>query len=413
MSNLIVNCPGGHKRDSTRVVKGMIDLFSQRLTELGRTGKWSVELYKKTGTGVQDRLIFKRVFKDNQITGGKSTLMYHARPLDRDSAWLVFVEPPTEDDGFAVVEAEMNPKKAAPPAEAPKQDAVPALCENHVHRARISRHANHGIEIEIGEDNQPGFIPLADLCVDGKYDKKAINKYTVGKVIKVVICDASKSPIVCSIRVDSVLSTSHAMDMFTGVPDKEGHLSLKGFTRDYKRVYRLIEWLASNKEEHGEVMSKEVALKLTEEFMALTYGSKTLDTRGAGAILSHLCEAVESLPEPMLQKSVDGYSLTEFAWIELGLKPQAPVAVIEVAPEPEPVPETPREERDQAPATVDSIIDVPPLEDLIKYAGMALRYAQVCSSIDAILREKAEIEEWLSANGKLKRHADSLRELVA
>jgi len=169
MSELVVTCPDGEKRDTARVVNGIVTLFAEHLRQRGIGGEWELELFKKTGGGGQERLLFKRQTSDKG-------LIFHIRPLDRDSSWTVITYPPNDvsDKDIDKLISNEEPKTEEVPVvqEAPTMDASDVLCNNRIYYATVTSHASHGFEIEIETKDKDvptveGYIHLSYL---DKYD---------------------------------------------------------------------------------------------------------------------------------------------------------------------------------------------------------------------------------------------------
>lgn len=393
---LTIKCPDGESKDSARVVGGIIDLFARRFSAFGLNGCWSLELLRKTGGGGQERLVFKR-----QTNG---IFLYQARPLDRDSSWTVVVHPPASANLKTLLD-----KEQATPSQ--PEEVTPliqiSVCNEQVYKARVTAHLSHGLSIEIESKTGPcpGFIQLADIG----FDKASINKYPVNKNIKVLVCDASKVPVVCSTRTDTVLTTTNANDMFTGRPTGDGSLSLKGFTASSKRILSLVEHLGVFS--GGERIPKETAISITMEYLKAEYGG-TAERQQIVTILNAMCNKSDAMPAATLSRTDEDYSLTSFALDELphikGEQP-APAPVAAVA-EPEPEPEPAVAESEVAPQKTERIV---PLDEVVEYLGKACRQAELKSQIEALSKEKSSLDEWLQANANVKVAAQALQRAVS
>lgn len=394
---LTIKCPQGENKDNARVIGGIVDLFAKRYSAFGLNGCWLLELLRKTGGGGQERLVFKR------LTNG--VLLYQARPLDRDSSWTVLVHPPENANLKMLLDKEQGLPKETLATPAPIEISV---CNEQVYRAKVTAHLAHGLSIEIETKTGPcpGFIQLADIG----FDKAAINKYPVNKTMKVLVCDASKVPVVCSTRTDTVLTTTNANDMFTGRPNGDGSLSLKGFTTSSKRILNLVEHLGVFS--GGEKIPKEMAISITMEYLKAEYGGST-ERQQVVTILNALCNKSDVLPAATLSRTDEDYSLTAFALDELPhIKEELPAP----APTPQPVPQIEMQieiqKAEPAPAPAESPERIVPIDEIVEYLGKACRQVELKSHIEALAKEKKALDEWLSANGHVKAAAQSLQRSV-
>jgi hypothetical protein len=393
---LVVKCPGGEKRDSTRVVSGIVNLFAEYLAERGLGGTWKLELFKKTGGGGQDRISYKRAYQET--AAAPECHLYNIRPHDRDSSWAVLVYPPPDTDIPALIATVpiivSNEDEDA--EESTMEESPMAVFDSHVYHAKVVAHRNHGIDIEIDEQGRkvPGVIELADLCIGGGYNKKEMNKFPVGRGVKVLVCDASQSPVVCSIRTDTVLSTSSSKDVFTGAL-KDGELPLAGFTYDHRRIYALVEYLGLITLEKGSFcLPREVAIDSCIAHLKAVYGAKSVARQRVCVVLDACCKARGALPEPLLKKTDEGYLLTDFALRELGLQDAAEKQLEQPSPQ----------------ASFEDLegVDIPPVmpqepptqsvEAIAEYLSKAIRRADIQLSLDNLSREKQELDAWLKAN---------------
>lgn len=446
------------KKEDKRVCTRMCEVLRDHLESLGFGGVWQAALFKKTGGGGATRIEFKRPIGERF----HQQLLYFIRPLDRDSSWLVLVSPPDNISIQDVVNAETKRKDLLGPLSTPEPEPVEeaiALNIGQMYKARVVEHVDHGLYVEISakDGNYRGLIGLADLSET--YDRKILNQYPIGKPLRVVVStiDEPRKLVTCSIRVTEagIAKTTHSSDLFTGQPDKSGLLSLEGFTKDMKRKFQLLEWMAVLSSAHyPKPIPHEVALSWLMDNLKMEYGATSVDKRGAATLFSALYQGVE----PLVQKvenlegaSGRGYLITEFGWGELGgvhkwvAGVPAPPPVAEEAtaahddattgrdggtPAPMPISllETPLEERVEkikeilatpAPEVIERPILVvsdeksvtfmnsaPPVEEVAEYIGKMGRLIDLRSQQDALAREQDDLERWLKENSHLQLIAD-------
>jgi hypothetical protein len=414
MSELVVTCPDSDKRDGVRVISGIVTLFADHLRQRGIGGEWELELFKKTGGGGQERILFKRQTSDKG-------LIFHIRPLDRDSSWTVITYPPDdvsdEDINKLISKEEPKTEETAVVQEAPTMDASDVLCNNRIYYATVTSHAQHGFEIDIETKDKDfpsaeGYIDLSDL---DKYDTTSLNKYPVGKRFRVIVCNKSKNPVICSTRIKDVLETPNARDEFTGMPDEDGVLSLKTYTCSFHRVLNLIDEFANvvMMPAKRNFITHDQAVEVATQFLLKKYNAKSINSNGLLKIISSFCGKMEATKYQVLQRQDDGYVLTQDAWDEIGGNntvfdeaPKKPVQqeplihpdepVFEIKPDPEPV---------AKPDTYESAVvtGIPQatkedLEDGAEYWAKLCRSIEISSQISALQMEKDQIKQWLAAN---------------
>lgn len=428
-SQLTVRCRNGGRKEDKSVVSQMCHMLTRHFADLGfgsKGGVWNVDLFKKTGGGTQERINFKRVHRDN-VSGGKSVLEYFIRPYDRDSSWLIFIDPP---DGVSCADVEKleDPKPAAAVEPAPSDIPSVALNVNQVYRAKIAKHGEHGLEIMLDEEkNLIGFIPLSDLCMNGKYDKKELNKYPVGSIIKAAVVDATKLPIVCTSQLDGIIETDHPQDVFTGTAGGDGLIKLGGFTRSQSRVYELIEWLAMHAADRDpdkcpKPIPFDEAAALVDEYVLTKYGAKP---HKSASLLNALCIAGV---EPMLEKIDRCYFPSKFAWSELGgieafqrrakgikdPEPEIQEEIVETAVEPveEVAAETVVALEEVIGTAIANHQRIIPLDEVVEYLGKAVRLAEVNAALKSYGDERDELAKWLSENAEIREYAKSFQAAV-
>ena len=436
MSEAFVTCPDGMDHDSARIVSGIVRLFSEYLDERGGSGEWELELFKKTGAVAQERVVFKRKID----AYGNMAALFQIRPMDRNSSWKVIAYPPSDADLERIMSAKRK-RKAKPVTEpVPVKQTDSSLSssdvifDGKVCLAKVASHRKHGLNVEIEEKGFQiaGFIALADL---GGYDPKILNKFPVGKAMRVLICDSSRSPITCSTKVNVVLTSDDSKDTFTGATNKRGLLMLKSFVRDYKRVYDLVEsvLIPLTMEVKENFISHDRAVDEVKEYLLKKYGAKAIDYRSVPAIIGQICGRLDTMPIPLVERhpNGNGYRLTEFGWAEFGGQDRF-LSDNYVEPEVEQQVEEPEE---QQPETVETEWEKPETKDnplgaaseaegqfpsqaemanhvedwahnldlATTYFGKACRLAEISSQISSLQGEKEEIEKWLEDHKGLRK----------
>lgn len=342
---LRVTCPNWERKEDKKAVNRMIDIFMEHVSAVGLGGDWTLELFKKTGGGAQDRILFKRLF-EHEISGGKLSLLYNIRPFDRDSSWLVIAHPPEGADARAIAkritgDADFESRPVQPDDDSPPSPDHSKLVTNQACTARIKSHGQWEMEVLI-EDKWPGFIPLADICL-AKYDRSQMKKHPIGSKLKVIITDPSGTRVECSTRTGGFVATDFADDVFTGIPDADGGLRLKGFHKKLGRVFDLLKRLAPTFLKYDEMsrpvpsdeIVEDVELTLMEMSQEQGYDVKYVDHAKISVTMNAICKLAE-LPEQWVKKVDDGFSLTSFGWSELGGKEKLRGGSVPVKPEAQP-----------------------------------------------------------------------------
>lgn len=431
-----VSCSSNDNRTDRRMILRVREMMEDHLTELGLDGSYALRFHKRTGGSLQNRVAFKRALKSD-VNAGKAVLEYAVRPFDRDSSWIVHVDPPKPEDIKRIekIESHSRPEPETDEVEEPtvEEVAVTTLNINQVCKAKIVSHAPHGLNIALPGGNS-GFIPLADLC-NGKPNRREMFNFPEEKTIKVAIVDPKANPIRCTTRLEGVTSTSHPRDVFSGVPDVDGILDTAGYTYDHKRVYELVEDIAIGAIlTHPDVPLQEATLHadeatlLIKNFMIKKFPG-TIDVKQhCSLILRFLCSPGDVVQEPLLQKTEAGLiRLTEFGWSELretlgnnkkkedfnaevaeplggSVEQELGILGEPSAPIPEPSSE-PEEAQDEA-APQDDI------SMIATYLGKAVRLADLESQIEALIEEKRQLANWIDANQELKTSAQQFHRML-
>ncbi len=77
-----------------RVVNKMKVIVKEHLEELGFSGAWKVEPYKKTGANIDGEIFLRKVVHIGENGRSYDYALYAVCPFDRDSSWNVIVIPP-------------------------------------------------------------------------------------------------------------------------------------------------------------------------------------------------------------------------------------------------------------------------------------------------------------------------------
>lgn len=422
MSEPVVVCPDGEKRDSKRVISGIVNLFSDLLRQRGVGGEWELELFKKTGGGGQERLVFKRQTSDNG-------LIFHVRPLDRDSSWSIITYPPDDVTAKDVDRLISNdvPKKEEQPVVQKEIDVSEVLCNNRIYYATVTSHVQHGFEIEIETKSKDtptvgGYIDLSDL---DKYDPTSLNKYPVGRKFRIVVCDNSKRPVTCSTRIKDLLGTNSSRDEFTGIPDENGVLSLRTYSCSFRRILDILDEFANvvMMPAKRNFITHDQAVEVATQFLLRKYNARSINPTGLLRILSSFCGRMEATRYQIFQRKDDGYVLTPDAWEEIGgntlfaentkkepppeiLWPDDPQPTIEIQPDPEPVTEA---DHDVAERMLQP--DMDELEKAASYFGKLCRLSEISTQLESLIAEEDSIKKWLKEHRDLKVSAENMQAL--
>ena len=150
-----------------------------------------------------------------------------------------------------------------------------------------------------------------------------------------------KAPLTCSIHVEDFVATDDSENLFTGVPGPNGIIDIRGFSKHPNHCYDLVGFLVS----HAAIDLKpnpipaDMAVGLANQFLQAKYGG-TAEQIGLRAVLNGLCASKAGRRSPLLQKTEQGYLVTQFGWDEFfpplpeEEKPEPPVAEPPVATEP-------------------------------------------------------------------------------
>lgn len=425
---LQVKCEIGSRKENPNLwalVGPFTQLFSAYLADHQLDGTWTVEPFKRTGDKGQDKVVYKRMDR-NDIRGGKMSLIFMLRPLDRDSAWLAYVMPPPYMDmgelakRFAGEQVAQQNVESAIVTSKPRSNYAP----NQVALGKVVAHGPVGLEIMI-DDKYPGFVPLADIC-EGKYDRKEMLRFPVGKKLRFVISAVGPDKMVCSTRVEGIVATDRSDDVFTGKPSDDGSLKLNGFHRAPDRVYDLIKWLAMDAiDRDPNPIPNDAAIDLVIEYMITNYGAKTVERRAAAVTLGAICSAIE----PMLAKTDYGYAITDFGWSEIGGKASYRVkgpafgAVARTLPENEYAEKShnvlaPQAEEVQPKAWTSEQAEEEPEDDTVslheisEYLGAAMRLIEIKRQIETLEGEQRSLKVYVESREHVRIAAERLNKQI-
>lgn len=396
-------CPG-------KVAKGIKELLTEEFEY--SSGLWRVQPLEHTRP-IIGKVQFRNITED-PLRG--TYLKYACRPYDNGSCWEVAVFPPPgvrlEDVAARYQdEAEDTPDRKSQP----KRRPVVGQAYRVVAKSRLP----YGLVVDVPELGREGLVTL-DQISQG-YDRGNLNKYNIGESLKALILDApSTGRLKMSIESAKVVTgTNRINDVFTGIPDSNGELSLQGYSKDQNRRAKIMEWL---KEAaliaDPEPIPKADAAKIVAEKLCAEYNAKTVSIR----VVTRLIQSLEEMKFPWLMTSPDrsGFIFTDFGWEEFGGRhlPDKPRTAKPVMPEsmppPEPTvrarpePDKPRIKLSNDPAWLAQraaeedygcVSARPePKFNITEYVRMTARYIELSASIDVLLAEKAGIESWFQTN---------------
>lgn len=421
----------GQREEATTKTE-IADIFRKHLLRLGfREGRWDIDIIKKTSKVCTHPLEY--------MHHAARKFYYQVQSSERSNAcWRIVLHIPVFVDPVSVIAAERGLAENGTSQMNNTTEEAIQITVGQIHKATIREHLEYGLKIQIGE--YEGIILLADISED--YDKNDLFRYPVGKVIPVLISsiDDKKKQIVCSTKIETVASTT---DLFTGVPNKDGSLSLLGFARDLHRKYELVERLAILcMDDPNHNVKHDVAVAHIDSFFKEKFNATTLDKRGLSALLT----GISSGDFAWLKKTDDGYTLTELGWetIEGQSKPKPAPEIVEPQPdntpesEPEPKspelvtsqtnaikeagsytqlkkPEEPEDEKhledfkEHMPRKADAHNEViqenrikkTDLDEVAECLGRMARLHAITHNISALITEQEEIQKWLDNNRHL------------
>lgn len=415
------------------------NVFQQHLTHLGFVdGRWDLDIIRKK---TSKNLIKTNHHKQLEYKHRDSNkLYYQIQPtLESDISWRVAMQTPPFVDPNQVVAAEKDfAEKGVLIVETISKEIKISVGQKH--KATVTGHLDYGLKIKIGESE--GIIHLADISET--YDKNDLLRYPVGKVVPVIISsiDEKKNQIVCSTKID--VDATHANDLFTGIPNKDGSLSLLGYTKDINRKSEIIEHLFILCTDHpSNVIKHEAAIAHLDTFFKEKYGA-VIDKRSVTTILTGICSGDFA----WLAKIEDGYALTELGLETIeGSKPTPPTRQTPEPPQPDlpppppspspsqpspsppvepvtsqiiqesgtytqlpeqPEPESPKKPEPKKLSEDLKKIQATDLDEIARYFGKIARLQAITQNIDALTTEHDEIKKWLDMNKHLHIIAERL-----
>lgn len=388
-----LECNDGGRKCPARLADDAVACLYAHYKRIGVVGegKWAVSFIKVTGACLKAPVVFKRLDK----TAGYVSLLYQVMPGDRGSSCLVSVKPPPGYDTSSIVSKEEVEEDPSVDPEAP-QEGKARIEKGHVYPATISSHEAHGMHLDI--HGTKAWVPLNDFSPE--YDRKSMNTFPIGsKIPKVLVCEADDKSVVCSLRVEAVLETDHARDVFTGAVGEDGTLQTAGWILDHNRIFDLIYDLAVASVDAEYWMSKDAAVDSAIAHLKTKYRATSVDRRSVAVLMSKLCKPTTAIPEAVLLNDFDGYRIAAFAIKECGaddhpkdIKPVIESEEVVVITEP---PET--REPEEAPR-----LALPTLFDVSMFFGKVSRLSELESQLAALEMEKSEIEDWLTEHDSVK-----------
>ncbi len=368
------------------------------LNERGYEGDWEAELFKKTGENTTEKIELRKISKENQYA------VYAVRPFDKSSSWRITVRPPK---GFDI--EQLNEKAVTQEVETPTEE-VEEPTVNQLRKARIVTHLQHGMEILIDEKYE-GFIPLQD--VSESYDKKDLNRYPVGSLLRVVIADTSK-PYPCTIRTDGIATTTSKNDLFSGQPDSDGRLSLLSYTKDPNRIHEFVQVFSIIAESHKpKSVPYEEAIKWMTDFFKDKYKAKDIHPKGVLRLFTTICHSRDTC---WIKKTQDGYEVTEEGWIEVSHQAPEVIQAVALEPELEKAEAVTKQVESRLQPIVEHLEPIhaqPTLDDLITYIRKSQRLVDVTEERRMLDKEITELKDWLDNNLQLKMAADTFYNQMA
>jgi hypothetical protein len=437
MSNLIVECPNGHKKDSPKAIIGIVRLVKEHLLGFGiNEGKWSVNLIKKTGGGGQDRIVFKSIYEDSK----KPSIVFFVRPFDRDSSWLIETYPPP-CISVAELKAKFEGKKEEPvsevqqePKEEPKeetQEKSQNIITNQIGKAKVIKILDGeklGIEIEVKvgfggrEKKYNSFLSLDDIR-EGEYDKKELTRWPPGKTFKVLVLevDEEAGTAECSSHTDGYSSSKNLDDRFSGSLNADGTIILTGFCDDSLRILGLVRWMSEKVSDRTLPLNSKTMQEICQSYFDAKYGNGE-HIKFFPKQLPNIIRGLTGGNNPLLEGNVkSGYLVTEAGWNEFdALKRMAKGEVVS-----SPIVEIPIEEVAAVVEEPEPIFEATPLlkeinnVNAIEYHDKEMKLAAIEENIKAeeerlglLAIEKEELLEYLETNKLLKEKFDELIESV-
>jgi hypothetical protein len=268
-------------------------------------GTWEAYAIKFSGENV-DKIKFMSFNKEEKYA------VYIIKPFDKDSSWEIAIKPPEgKSFGQSFIDVLLQVEQAETTTEEPQQETEFSV--NQFKTAKVIAHKGYGMEILIDERHK-GFVDLSDPSVSESYDRNDLYKFPVGKIIRVGIADNKKEPYKCFIP-SGIAENPDKNDVFTGIPNPDGHLELLAYTKLPKRR---IEFLEAFFAKFGDKPAqKEEAYDYMIAWLKTKYNAKDVAKRGVVCIFRSLYTAVKW--KPFLEKKGDHFTLTQEGLIEIGI----------------------------------------------------------------------------------------------
>jgi hypothetical protein len=302
---VVINTDKKGDKDSDQVKTKIRLMLTEHLEDLNISGTWKFDLFRKTGKGGHADFQYLRAGHSPDC------LIFYVRPFSRDSGWNIRLFAPSPEL-FKSLRQRFE-KEPTPPKK--EEFEAHSYVDGQLAKATISGHSPHGLNITLDEKFL-GFVPLEDFSPS--YNRKDLLHYPVGKSIRVCISDASGRVVRCSLRTDGIAATSLSNDLFSGKPERDGSLSLVGFTKTVERQLMALSYVADvaityhpNGTPYDEVTA------YLKEGLLSEYKAKSIDQRAIGALMRALTDDQQGNVDPFVIKKNDLVFVTRHGWNEL------------------------------------------------------------------------------------------------
>jgi len=385
-------------------------------------GKWNLFLVKKTGGGGQDKVLLRSLNENPKRPGA----IFFLRPHDRDSSWLVEVCPPSE-----VAMTELKTKLNSAVSESKIESAPephekqPNIITNQLGKATVTAIKDVGIEInvEVGfggrEKIYKSFLSLDDVR-EGKYDKKELTRWPVGKSFKVIVFDVNEEEGTarCSSHYDGYSTSKHINDKFSGSLNADNTMILVGFCDDLLRIVDVVRYVSENVKDRITPFTFKELQPILQDYFNVKYG------HGEKVVISHmqfvsLSVGLRSGTSPLLERISEGkegkYLITENGWNEFDgmkrmeeLEAQTPEPSFVETEVQEPVVETVIEPELQKEINFINIMEYHAKETKLSFIEESIKIEQ--ERLALLEMEKEDILKYLETNKHLKEELDKMTE---
>jgi hypothetical protein len=413
---MIVECSDNvlNRQGVPAIVKEHLESFG-----LKPASKVVLNIIKYTGIKMKQPIMFKNL----DTTSGFKSLLYYVRPIGRSTGTLVSISSSNVDINDIAKKEQAEAIKEHEPDKA-RPVAGEELFDSQIYPGRVVAHEEHGMLLDVCGNR--AWVPLSDFSED--YDQKSMKAYRIGKTIpKVLVCDSTADPILCSLNAEAMLETTHSKDTFTGALTPNGALPLTGFLYDHKRVFDLIYSLAIASVDDAYFMATDVAYEEVTKYLKGKYGATIIEQKNVGIILSKLLKPLRVIPEPVLERRDGGFVITQFAIKESGAdsgsivkekvglveiaKSQVGLVHHEDATEADSDPFLPPKAPSDVPVPAKKA-DKVSLHEFSTYYAKLSRLVHVRCEIDSLEHESRELEEWLANNVSIKEAATDCKALL-